>query len=197
MVEQFAQNHVRYRKRQRVVNDRLRNRIVDRKQQRKEEKLDNEETVQMRSFYQFAGFWMRVWAFLLDSLTVFALNGIFVYPLLRMTGIGEWMTIASYSTQALLTALVFFLYFAIMTKKYGQTIGKMVFGLRVIAKNGQGLTWTQILFREGVGRFIHQVFFFLQVLYVAVAFTAKKQGLHDMIADTYVIHEREEFDLHS
>lgn len=187
-MEQTAQVNTKYR-RQRVVNGRLRNRVVDVRHQ-EENPVDNKEQTLPR--YQFAGFWMRLWAFLLDSITVFALNGMLIYPLLTITGIGEWITIASYSGEALLSALVFFLYFAIMTKKYGQTIGKMVFGLRVISKDGDELSWSQIIFREGVGRFIHQVFFLLQALYVAVAFTAKKQGFHDMIADTYVIHEREE-----
>lgn len=180
---QVVQQDVRDRRKQRIVNGRLRNRVLDRKRL-------TEEEIKYDIPSHFAGFWMRLWAFLLDSITVLAINGILVSPFLKLTGTGEF-SVASYSTQALLTALVFFLYFAIMTKKYGQTIGKMVFGLRVISNGDQELTWTQVLFREGIGRFIHHVFFLLQILYVTVAFTSKKQGLHDMIADTYVIHEHE------
>ncbi|NEU29904.1 RDD family protein [bacterium LRH843] len=128
---------------------------------------------------------MRFWAFLMDLLVVFSLKGFFVYPLIRMTGLTQWIIPATLSTA------LFFLYFAVMTKKYGQTIGKMIFGLKVIGIDGCGLSWSQIIFREGIGRFIHQVFFILQLLYVTVAFTGKKQGLHDMIADTYVVYERE------
>lgn len=77
-----------------------------------------------------------------------------------------------------------------MTKYYGQTIGKMVFGLRVITKEGQLLSWPQVLFREGIGRYIQQAFMLLNLLYLTIAFTGNKQGIHDMIADSYVIHDR-------
>jgi uncharacterized RDD family membrane protein YckC len=77
-----------------------------------------------------------------------------------------------------------------MTKYYGQTIGKMVMGLRVVSATNNQLSWSQIVFREGVGRFLQQAFFFLYTIYVMVAFTNKKQGLHDKIADTHVIFER-------
>jgi uncharacterized RDD family membrane protein YckC len=135
------------------------------------------------------GFWMRLWAFLLDSLIIIALNGILIYPLFRYFGASD-VRIGPLFLETLLTAALFFLYFAIMTKYYGQTIGKMVFGIRVISKDGSLLSWKQVFFREGVGRILHQVFFPLYVIYVTVAFTDKKQGIHDMIADSYVILER-------
>ncbi|WP_100405117.1 RDD family protein [Bacillus solitudinis] len=136
----------------------------------------------------FAGFWMRFWAFLLDLIIVFSLNGLLVYPLLRLVGIGQVTFIFPLAT--LLSGVVFFLYFAIMTKYYGQTIGKMVFGLRVVTVDGQLLSWQQIFFREGIGRFLHQAFFLFYAIYLTVAFTTKKQGIHDMISDSFVIYER-------
>nr|WP_285874005.1 RDD family protein [Halalkalibacter oceani] len=164
----------------------MRHRAVQRKQ---EQEFVTQPEAAERPFY-LAGFWLRLWAFLLDLVTVYAINGLLLSPLWRFAGGGE-ITIASFSGQTVLTALLFFLYFAIMTKVAGQTVGKMVFGLRVVSANGQPLTWGQILFREGVGRLLHHIFFLLQVLYVTVAFTARKQGLHDMIADTFVIQEKE------
>lgn len=170
----------------RTVNGKLRHRAMQRKQER--EHVMQPEAVEAP--YYLAGFWLRLWAFLLDLVTVYAINGLLLTPLWRLAGGGD-ITITFFSGQTVLTALLFFLYFAIMTKVTGQTIGKMVFGLRVISVNGLPLTWGQILFREGVGRLLHHIFFFLQILYVTVAFTARKQGLHDMVADTFVIQEKE------
>ncbi|MBP3949771.1 RDD family protein [Bacillus suaedae] len=133
----------------------------------------------------FAGFWMRLWAYLLDALVVLSINGLVSFPL-RLIGVNDLI----FSPYMLLSASVFFLYFALMTKYYGQTLGKMVLGLKVISTNGSDLTWTQVIFREGVGRLIHQLFFMLRVIYLFIAFTTKKQGLHDLIADTYVVFEK-------
>src|SRR5690606_40751242 len=50
------------------------------------------------------------------------------------------------------TGIVFYLYFILLTKFFGQTLGKMVFGLKVIPIEGDKLTWGTIIFREGIGR---------------------------------------------
>ena len=50
----------------------------------------------------------------------------------------------------------------------------------------QQLTWSTIIFREVIGRFISKL---LVIPYLLVAFTPKKEALHDIFADTYVIHE--------
>jgi uncharacterized RDD family membrane protein YckC len=74
-----------------------------------------------------------------------------------------------------------------MTKYFGQTLGKMVFGLKVVSLKDSTLTWPVVLFREVVGRYISKTVFLLG--YLLVAFLPKKQGAHDYYADTTVIHE--------
>lgn len=73
-----------------------------------------------------------------------------------------------------------------MTKFFGQTVGKMILGLRVISLKEDKLTWGTLLFREWIGRFISTT---ILPLYWIVGFTALKQGVHDFVADTTVIHE--------
>ncbi|WP_227936590.1 RDD family protein [Alkalihalobacillus deserti] len=175
--------------RKRVVNSRLRNRVKKTQIADASNALPVSEEVFSPTFY-YAGFWMRLWAFLLDLITVFSLNLLLVSPLVRLTNINGLLSLGRYSFETFLGAVVFFLYFAIMTKLNGQTIGKMVMGIRVISANDDELKWTQIVFREGIGRFLHQAFFLLYAIYVMVAFTEKKQGLHDVIADTFVIYDR-------
>ncbi|HLR09452.1 MAG TPA: RDD family protein [Bacillota bacterium] len=133
---------------------------------------------------RYAGFWMRFWAYLIDLIVVFSINGILLSPIKWLTDGGD-MAIGLWTVYGLCGSAIFYLYFALMTKACGQTLGKMIFGLRVIRMNGESLRWSDLLFREIIGRFIHRV---LWILYVAVAFTDEKAGVHDMIADTRVIH---------
>jgi len=179
--------------RKRIVNSRLRHRVKQMQLAETVHPLPIKDVVSMATptlFY--AGFWMRLWAFLLDLITVLSLNWLLVSPLIRMTNVNELLSLGPYSFETFLGAIVFFLYFAIMTKRYGQTIGKMVMGLKVISTKEEELTWSQILFREGIGRFLHQAFFLFYAIYVMVAFTEKKQGLHDIIGDTFVVFDRTE-----
>lgn len=145
------------------------------------------KTVQPPAF-RYGGFWMRFWAYLLDLVVVAAVSGIIVKPVFRAldfqlsaSGIFTPINIAS--------ALIFYLYFVLMTKFFGQTLGKMVFGLKVIPLNDEKLSWSAVIFREWIGRYISAT---IWILYVIAAFTPKKQALHDMFADTAVIHERKE-----
>jgi len=136
--------------------------------------------------YHYAGFWMRFWAYLLDGAIIFSINGILVKPIFRGIGISlsDSGIISPYGITA---GVIFYLYFILMTKFFSQTIGKMVFGLKVIPLKEEKLTWGTVIFREGIGRYISATFNFL---YAVVAFTPKKQGLHDIFADTTVIHEK-------
>lgn len=140
-----------------------------------------------RQYVVFAGFWVRFWAYLLDLLVVGSLNRIIVIPVLR------WMDIPTHSSSmisisAIATAFIMYVYFIIMTKQFGQTLGKMVFGLRVINHDEQKLTWGTVIFRELIGKFICETVFFLG--FIVAGFSAKKKGWHDWIADTVVIQER-------
>nr|WP_281274482.1 RDD family protein [Mesobacillus subterraneus] len=133
----------------------------------------------------YAGFWMRFWAYLLDLLVIGSINRMIINPVFRALDFSLFED-KMFTPMAIATAIVFYLYFVLMTKFYGQTLGKMVFGLKVVDLDGKKLTWGTILFREWIGRFISAT---LTVLYVVVAFTKKKQGLHDLFADTTVIYE--------
>ncbi|KIL43852.1 RDD family protein [Jeotgalibacillus soli] len=141
----------------------------------------------------YGGFWMRLWAYLFDALVIAAVNGILVYPVFRMAG---WASNDGwFSVLGIVTGITYFTYFVLMTKFFGQTLGKMVFGLKVISLKDKSLGWMQVLFRELIGRYIHGALVIfaiplLYILYIVVAFTPRKQGIHDLFADTTVVHER-------
>lgn len=63
----------------------------------------------------------------------------------------------------------------------------MVFGLRVISLKHDNLTWSDVLFREWIGRIINNI---VMPLYILVVILPDNQGLHDYFADTTVVHEK-------
>lgn len=137
--------------------------------------------------YKYAGFWMRFWAYFIDVIIVFSLNGILLSPLKFMNE-GFPFEISFWTLNGILAGVIYYVYFLLMTKYFQQTIGKMVFGIQVVRENSEPLTWGDLLFREVVGRFIYNVMFILKLLYIVVAFSSEKQGIHDMIGNTRVVH---------
>ncbi|MBS3680632.1 RDD family protein [Ornithinibacillus massiliensis] len=138
---------------------------------------------------RFAGFWMRFWAYVLDIVVISSLNGILLSPF-KFVNDGIAISIGLWTVTGLIASIVYFAYFLFMTKFFGQTIGKMILGIRVIREDEQSLKWSDVFFREVIGRFIYRVFSILMVLYIIVGFTEEKQGLHDMIASTRVVFDR-------
>ncbi|PAV29733.1 hypothetical protein CIL05_10205 [Virgibacillus profundi] len=138
---------------------------------------------------RYAGFWMRFWAYLADLIIIFSINGLLLSPL-KFLNDGAGIEIGFWTLTGVIGAIVFYVYFLLMTKYFGQTLGKMIFGLRVIREDDGPLKWSDLLFREVVGRFLHRVFFFAVLLYAVVAFSREKQGVHDMIGNTRVVLER-------
>jgi uncharacterized RDD family membrane protein YckC len=132
-----------------------------------------------------AGFWVRFWAYLIDLLVISAITSILIYPVFR---IFDWDLQGTtwYAPIGFLTGFIFYGYFIGMTKFFNQTIGKMIFGLRVISLKDENMPFLTIVFREWIGRFFSAS---IWPLYWIIGFTPKKQGLHDFIADTMVIHE--------
>lgn len=137
---------------------------------------------------KFAGFWTRFWAYVIDLLVVSSISGIFIKPVFRVLDINisnpSFLLFSPYKVTLL---IVFLAYFAIMTKIAGQTVGKMIIGIKVVRHDGTKLTWGTILFREVIGRFISKL---LTLPYLLVVFMPKKEALHDLFADTYVVHEQ-------
>lgn len=94
-------------------------------------------------------------------------------------------------------ALIFVLYFlvdwgyAIVLEGFwsGQTIGKRVFGLRVIQESGVRVTWLQAFLRN-LARPVDRLPFMYLVGGLASLFTHSQQRLGDLLAGTVVVRER-------
>lgn len=169
------------------------------------EKLSKEEVVEQRKNWQklrlpeqdesssmvkfplyfYAGFWIRLVAFLVDLLCIATISSIFLGSLANLTALSRS---SSYlSVYGLLSLGIYLGYFILLTKlNHGQTIGKMIFGIRVVSLTSTELSWQTVLVREGACRFILK-YPLLLLGYLPAAFSRKKQHLGDYLSDTSVI----------
>lgn len=144
---------------------------------------------------RYGGFWRRFWAWVIDS---FLLSAVFI-PLSLMAGIPllGWGDVEDVDPDQLLALLGSFvaiglvrmilswLYFALMESSSKQaTLGKMALGIRVTDMAGR-----RISFARATGRCFGAILSGLLfcIGFLMVAFTEKKQGLHDMMAGTLVV----------
>ncbi len=136
--------------------------------------------------YFFAGFWMRLWAFVVDLLCITGITSIAIDWIFQLF---NWeMSTAVFSAYGLLSLLIYLAYFTLLTKlNQGQTIGKMIFGIRVISFTEEELSWETVLIRETACRFILQAYPLFLLGYLPAAFTGKKQHTGDYFADTSVV----------
>lgn len=146
-----------------------------------------ENTVTTDDTHRYAGFWMRFWAYIFDVIVIFSINGILLSPFKMMYDANP-IEIGFWTLTGILSGIVYYVYFLVMTKYFQQTIGKMIFGLKVIHVDDRSLRWSDLLFREVIGRFIYNIIFAFKLLYIVVAFADEKQGIHDMIGHTRVVH---------
>ena len=139
-----------------------------------------------------AGFWLRGVAFLGDIALVVALcgaGGILVWTAAQIGGAFSSAPEAALDSietraMALLTLLIHLCYFSLFVGWRGQTPGKMLLGLKIIRITGEEVGYARALVRwlaQGVGALLFGMGFLM------VAFSRKKQGLHDKLAGTYVV----------
>ncbi|MGB3102145.1 MAG: RDD family protein, partial [Psychrobacillus psychrotolerans] len=100
-----------------------------------------------------AGFWIRFWAYTVDILILASVGMLLIKPIFRLFSL-DLNNPVWYAPFTLITAAIFYAYFVLMTKLCSQTVGKMIFGIKVISKDGGKLKWSTVIFREWIGRLI-------------------------------------------
>lgn len=137
---------------------------------------------------EFAGFWKRFAAGILDN--IIYLVGLIVIGIV-LFGVGSLLPEMLRGFVILLFILVFvasqWLYFALFEcSKYQATPGKLILGIKVTDLNGN-----RIGFGRATGRFFAKIVseLTLKIGYLMIGFTEKKQGLHDMIAGCLVVDQ--------
>ena len=136
-----------------------------------------------KNFY--AGFWTRFVAYLIDMIVIYAIASLlntFSFGLLN-----KQLDFPILGEESLSYVIVMFAYFIAMIYFFSQTLGKMIMKIKVETNKGDKLGFMDVVYREVVGRLL--TIFLAYLPYLAIAFTNKKKGLHDFIADTVVVKE--------
>ena len=121
---------------------------------------------------EYAGFWIRLGAGVIDLLGLGSIVGIIAY---LFPGPAIWATSGS------VIAVAYWLGFWVWR---GQTPGKMAVGIKIIRTDSSPVKWQCAVYRC-LGYFVSTVTLFIGFIWVA--FDSRKQGIHDKIADTYVV----------
>jgi uncharacterized RDD family membrane protein YckC len=140
----------------------------------------------------YAGFWLRLVAYVIDSLVL----GIFVgfailMPLMQRAGVSAdnpWVLFTGQSRQIaainMLVTMAAWIYWALMESSPWQaTLGKKALGLVVTDLEGR-----RISFARASGRYFGKIIstIILGIGYFMAGFTEKKQTLHDILAGCLV-----------
>lgn len=139
----------------------------------------------------YAGFFVRLAAFLLDMLFVNILLLFLKLPVWCIKlALGDTFLFASvlfsYNIFDILYYLLTVGYFILATYFCGTTLGKYLMKIKVISTDGNHLSFMSVLIRETVGRYLSAII--LYIGYMIAGWDSEKQGLHDRIADTYVVY---------
>ena len=137
-----------------------------------------------------AGFLTRTAAYLIDAFLLSLVGGAFPYLFfssgpqsLPENGVNSASAAPAGGTSVLLSLI----YFVLLWSQVGggRTIGMRVLGVRVVGVDGHLIGIGTALIRW-IGLWISFVVFFIGVLWVAG--DRNKQGWHDHLAHTYVVH---------
>lgn len=127
---------------------------------------------------RYAGFWVRMVAYVIDALILIVVGGI-------LSGVGlhsRSLDAQSGSPSALLSLI----YFGLLWSHYGggQTLGMRLLKLRVVGTDGGQIGVVRALVRW---LFLIVSFAICFIGVIWVAFDPQKQGWHDKVASTHVI----------
>ncbi|OGB24464.1 MAG: hypothetical protein A3I66_10665 [Burkholderiales bacterium RIFCSPLOWO2_02_FULL_57_36] len=136
---------------------------------------------------EYAGFWVRTWAALIDSVLLIVI----LFPLLTVIyGWTYWESTkfvqgpADFLLSWIAPAIVVLVFWAVKQA----TPGKMAVSTRIVdAKTGGNPTTTQLVIRY-LGYYVSMIPLFLGIIWIA--FDRRKQGWHDKIAGTVVVRQK-------
>jgi uncharacterized RDD family membrane protein YckC len=143
----------------------------------------------------YAGFWLRLVAYIIDSLLLGVVTGIFVLmPLLQRAGISPdnpWILFTGRGRQIaainLLVGMAGWVYWAVLESSPWQaTLGKKALGLTVTDLQGRRISFARASGRH-FGKIVSGVI--LGLGFVMIGFTERKQALHDMLAGCLVMRK--------
>lgn len=134
---------------------------------------------------KYGGFLRRFCAYLIDTIVIgiiYAIFALFALGSMSMDSSGISMVVI-----LIVVVIIMLIYFPIFeSSQYQGTPGKIALGLKVVDEN-----FVKISVGKAVIRYLGRIVcgLTLSIGYLLILFTDKKQGLHDKIAGTFVIHK--------
>jgi uncharacterized RDD family membrane protein YckC len=138
---------------------------------------------------EFAGFWRRLVAFIIDAIILSVISSA-LFPFKWFgwadlwNGSWYWAIFPILAVSNMINVLIDVAYHAGFWTWRGQTLGKMLLNIKVIRTDGSNITLGYSLLRY-LGYIISGIM--LGIGFLWIAFDPHKQGIHDKIADTYVV----------
>jgi len=147
---------------------------------------------------EYAGFGIRLLAWLIDSLVLLFLSfitalifGFFIaiaFLLIDLSIVSADSSIVTFLTNFISGFVGFsvnLLYFTLFwSSKFQGTPGKILLGLKIVDANGNKISYSKALIRD-ISTMVSSLL--LGIGYLLIIFDGKKQALHDKLASTYVI----------
>ena len=153
------------------------------------------------TYLEFAGFWRRLVAALIDIFAMAAICSIIIliFQPLNLPGFGNfwnfgfdiealnenfWNALPYLIGRNVLSLLVSIAYFVGFWVWRGQTPGKMLLNIKIVKEDGSDVTIGVALLRC-LGYIVS--FAVVLIGFIWIAFDSRKQGFHDTMAETYVV----------
>ena len=146
----------------------------------------------------YAGFWLRLLALAIDGAIlgtlIWLFNGVWSLAFGRGwmgtavdAGVAGGGGAAYWAIGLLIPFLMITGYFIGFWRWRGRTPGKLALGITIVRFNGDALSWG-----GAIMRFLGYIISAGLVLigFIWIAFDSRRQGLHDKLAETYVIRGR-------
>jgi uncharacterized RDD family membrane protein YckC len=153
----------------------------------------------------YAGFWKRLVAIIIDGIILGILNWLIIGPILAAVGISSGISMSDlmsgdfdpaqlaatlgtmFGIGWFVSRLIDILYHSLLeSSKFQGSIGKLALGLKVTDMTGAKIDFVKALIRN-LCKIISGAI--LLIGYIMAGFTDKKQALHDMIASTLVVNK--------
>jgi uncharacterized RDD family membrane protein YckC len=139
----------------------------------------------------YAGFWKRVWAFLIDLIVL----GAYYYLLIEVLGglshiEGSGGYLGSFFPFLVLIPILYYPFFE--SSRMRGTIGKRLCNIMVTDRNGNSISFWRSVIRN-LAKILSTITF--GIGFMMAGFTERKQALHDMIAECCVANRQDSKDL--
>ena len=140
----------------------------------------------------YAGFWIRLGAYIIDLIITGVVNTILnitltTFGMLKASAVNDFSGFIKYYLVAVfINTVINCTYEVFFIGKWGATIGKMACGLKVVTADGDKITYLRSFARYW-GKVLSA--FTIYIGFIIAAFDGEKRALHDMICSTRVIRK--------